>query len=917
MKLVTNQAQSAFQGGKSRVKVGILHSLRGTMAISETSLKDAVLMAIAEINQTGGVLGKIIEPEIADGASQPEQFAIAAEKLIVEDSITNIFGCWTSASRKAVLPILEKFNAQLWYPVQYEGLECSKNIFYTGLCPNQQIVPAVQWLLQNHRKKFYLLGSNYVFPRTAHKIVKAQLTIDGGLLMGENFVPLGHQNFQQIIEKIKMLQPDVVLSTLNGDSNLAFYQQYQAAGIAAEDMPIMALSIAEEELRQIGGMTAQGHYATWSYFQSIDSPQNQDFVNKFQASYGSHRVTSDPIEAAYIQVYLWKQAVETAGCFDVDLVRAAAGGQTFDAPSGTVTLESNNHLAKTCRIGKITPSGQFEIIYTSDRPIFPQPWLGVEQFNCPASSLAIALLGEFAQGIQSQCQMEENTCELKVAMAELQAANQNLLQVQNQVRKLSQREELLKRRLSSQIRNSLDFGTSMKTAVNEICDLLQIDRCQFFWYRDDVESPTFELIHEAENNSSLNADLSPAIAAVGQLILRQKLLRLNDINSDRQLKAHNRQILTNVGLKSLLAASIHTHSGEIGTIVCEHSRPRAWTDDEVELLQDIAEQLAIAINQSKLYQQSRFSAAVATAQAAQLKKALEELKATQAQLIQTEKMSSLGQMIAGIAHEINNPVSFISGNLEYTEKYVQDLLELVRLFHESHPQPVTEVQKYIEEIELDFLSEDLPKMLASMKVGAERIFQIVLSLRNFSRTDEGEMKPSNIHEGIDSTLLILQNRLKPRGNYPGIRIIKAYGELPLIDCYAGQLNQVFMNLLGNAIDALEESNSKSGQPRIPEITIRTEILQPDFITIRIADNGLGMTAEINQKLFDPFFTTKPVGKGTGLGLSISYQIIVEKHQGSLKCVSAPGAGAEFWIELPIRQPNQSEISDSKVAQEAA
>lgn len=304
-------------------------------------------------------------------------------------------------------------------------------------------------------------------------------------------------------------------------------------------------------------------------------------------------------------------------------------------------------------------------------------------------------------------------------------------------------------------------------------------------------------------------------------------------------------------------------------------------------------------------------------QTQQLQQALQRLKQTQAQLVQSEKMSSLGQLVAGVAHEINNPVNFISGNIAHARQYAQDLLHLVRLYQQSYPLPNSAIEEALAEIDLHFISNDLPKLLNSMQVGADRIRQIVLSLRNFSRLDEAEKKPVDIHEGIDNTLMILQNRLKPKAGFPPITVRKTYGNLPLVDCYAGQLNQVFMNILSNAIDALEELTHVSQKlalengtivsvttPELfcslPTIHIQTEQLNSEWIVVRITDNGLGMTESVQTRLFDPFFTTKPVGKGTGLGLSISYQIVVEQHGGNLKCKSVPGQGSEFVIEIPIK-----------------
>jgi PAS domain S-box-containing protein len=296
-------------------------------------------------------------------------------------------------------------------------------------------------------------------------------------------------------------------------------------------------------------------------------------------------------------------------------------------------------------------------------------------------------------------------------------------------------------------------------------------------------------------------------------------------------------------------------------------------------------------------------------QATQLKRTLQQLKDAQSQLIQTEKMSSLGQLVAGMAHEINNPVSFIYGNINHARRYSTELLQLIELYQEAYPQPNPELEAEIEEIDLDFVTEDFPRLLDSMETGAKRIREIVGSLRNFSRFDEAIVKQVDIHQGIDSTLMLLQSRFKQYKNSTEIQVIKEYGNLPLVECYPGHLNQVFMNLLSNAIDALDEVNSErnliEAETNISTIRISTEINQEStsspHVVIRIADNGTGMTEEVRLKAFDPFFTTKPVGTGTGLGLATSYQIVAELHKGQLQCNSALGQGTEFVIQIPIQQ----------------
>ncbi|NES20913.1 MAG: EAL domain-containing protein [Symploca sp. SIO3E6] len=491
--------------------------------------------------------------------------------------------------------------------------------------------------------------------------------------------------------------------------------------------------------------------------------------------------------------------------------------------------------------------------------------------------------------------------------------------LEQELLKLAQRERLLKRRLASQIRNSLDFNTILKTAINEIRQLFQIDCCQFFWYRHDVEPPQFEPISQrCQLESVCSGCTQPqtsSIKVLGEILLEKQLLRINDLATDSTINPEIRDFLQSKGLKSLLAITIHPNSGQVGVIICEHNYTQHhWQEEEVQLLMDMAEQLAIAIDHAKLYEETRTAATTANTQAQQMQQALQELKQTQTQLIQTEKMSSLGLLVAGVAHEINNPVNFIFGNIKYAQEYTENLLNLIHLYQHYYPQPVAEIGELSEAIELDFVQEDLPRLMASMAMGSNRIKLIVQSLRNFSRLDEAQMKSVNLHEGIDSTLLILQNRFKAKAEQSGIEIIKEYGDLPLVECYPGQLNQVFLNIICNAIDVLENYHITT-EP--PQITIRTEATPSNFVTVYIQDNGPGINEEVKKRLFDPFFTTKPVGKGTGLGLSISYQIVVEKHQGKLDCISSPGKGTEFQITIPVNQPILRTVCEQKADNSSA
>jgi urea transport system substrate-binding protein len=370
------------------VKIGILHSLSGTMAISETSLQDVVLMAVDEINAKGGVLGRKIEPVIVDPASDWDKFAELSKKLISEDKVAAVFGCWTSVSRKSVLPVFEQLKGLLFYPVQYEGEEQSPQIFYTGATPNQQLIPAAEFMMKKEggeKKKFYLLGTDYVFPRTANKILKAYLLSVGvpEANIIEEYTPFGHNDYQTIVGKIKEFGKAgdaAVLSTINGDSNVPFYKEFANQGLTADKVPIMAFSVAEDELRSMETEALVGHLAAWNYYQSIDTPENKAFVDAFKAYAeakglpgGKNRVTDDPIEAAYFGVYVWKAAVEKANSFEVDAVVPAVMGLEFDAPGGKKKMHAtNHHTFKPVYIGKIRADGQFDVISKSDGLVEPE-----------------------------------------------------------------------------------------------------------------------------------------------------------------------------------------------------------------------------------------------------------------------------------------------------------------------------------------------------------------------------------------------------------------------------------------------------------------------------------------------------------------------------------------------------------------
>ncbi len=381
---------TAFAQSKDPIKVGVLHSLSGTMAISETSLKDCALMTFADINAKGGVMGRKLEPVVVDPASNWPLFAEKARQLLTQDKVDVVFGCWTSVSRKSVLPVFEELNGLLFYPVQYEGEEMSKNVFYTGAAPNQQAIPATEYLMSAEgggAKRFFLLGTDYVYPRTTNKILRAFLKSKGvkETDIEEVYTPFGHSDYQTIVANIKKFSTGgktCVISTINGDSNVPFYKELGNAGLKAKDVPVVAFSVGEEELRGIDTKPLVGHLAAWNYFMSLKNPQNAafikmwlDYVKAQNLPGGDKRVTNDPMEATFIGIHMWKQAVEKAKSTKVDDVRKAMYGQHFNAPCGfNLQMGDNHHLYKPVFIGEIRADGQFNVVWKTKGPIRAQPW---------------------------------------------------------------------------------------------------------------------------------------------------------------------------------------------------------------------------------------------------------------------------------------------------------------------------------------------------------------------------------------------------------------------------------------------------------------------------------------------------------------------------------------------------------------
>lgn len=587
------------------IRIGLLHSLTGTMANSEKPLLDAEMMAIDEINSNGGILGQLIEPIIADGRSNPDHFANLSKDLL-ESGVNCLFGCWTSASRKAVRPVVEQYNSQLFYPIQYEGLEESTNICYTGSCLNQQIFPVLEWAIEQFGRRIFLIGSDYVFPRTANYLIRSFVEQLNAEVVYEYYVPLGSQNFNDVINNITKLKPSFVINTINGESNFGFYHLCHQAGIRATATPIIATSISEIETQSMS-ISTEGHYACWSYFQSINNMDNHNFVNNFKSRYGNDRVLSDPMVTAYCQIYLWKTAVEKAGTFDIDKMRKHLIGCSMHSLIGDIAIQPNMHLSKPLRIGKICKDGQFEIVYNYLKPIDPLPWLGIENLNFPGKSMVQQSLKAFADNINYNILLEKEILDRK--NAEKLAEEQAIRLVKNALDKKRVAQIIQYQNTVTELA-CLDAGLSLYQKLDRITELsaqaINVERVSIWFFDDKKESISTE-----------NIFINSIEKHIPGMLLKKKdypiyFTALDNTNSivsnfpldDPRTNEFAEGYLKPLCINSVMDISINYKGDTIGIICFEHvGSKRIWGSEEQ----------AFALSMSKIismhYELNRKSAA--------------------------------------------------------------------------------------------------------------------------------------------------------------------------------------------------------------------------------------------------------------------------------------------------------------------
>jgi urea ABC transporter urea binding protein len=913
---------------QSTIRVGVLHSLSGTMAEDETPLLRTAQWAIDEINQSGGVLGRQVEAVLRDGASDAAIFANQAEELLTHEKVETIFGCWTSSSRKAVKPIVEQSNSLLWYPVQYEGLEQSPNIIYTGSCLNQQISPAVTWALSQGKLRCFLVGSDCVFTRTANSLIRALASQGGGCVLDEQYAPLGSRDFSGIVQAISTNRPDIVFSTINGDSNHAFFQELQKVSASDHDCPVMSFSVSETGLHEVA-QSAFDHYACWSYFQSVETPENTCFLKKYRQRFGPSAVVSDPIATAYTQVHLWKQIVERVNSSHAQDILNGFQGHSVVGPAGMMEIQANHHVMKHALIGQATAEGQFDIIWSSDCPIEPKPWLGVEDSDLNTRNLIVEALSRYPSVLNLNIELENRVRERTDA---LHSAHEELRLTQHLVDHSEQavfgiepvgaifyvnntacrnlgysRDELLNMSVGDIDPDSPDKNWQQRVAVikqqgadsfesrhrrkdGTIFPVLVSVRFTEFEGREYISAFVTDVTEGKRAEDELRKDAeNRLLTTFHNMPIGAAMVDLDDMDD------HFKDVWY-MQNKRFVELTGYT-SEDLPTL--GHWMERAYPDEEYrkwvwETWHDLLEQ---SVREGTNIQAREYKVTCKDGRVADMEiaghflgdrfvatfidntennRATEELRRAKEQAEAATRAKST--FLANMSHELRTPLSAILGfsrMLARAKDATADQQEKLGIINRSGQHLLSMINDVL----------DLSKIEAGRVELQEHSFDLVALIREISA--------------------MIQTRAEEKGLSVAVEVETV--SFRAVKADVGKLRQILINLLSNAIKFTDEGSVTlwcTTEP-IPGDTTHCRIV------IEVQDTGPGIDPSRQANIFEPFVQGIDLHerKGTGLGLSISMEF-AQLMGGCIELESEVGKGSLFRVRLPVEVAEASDVMTS-------